>query len=400
MRATEEEEDQDAYAYVTLRYRDEATYGWSASAFGRVAHDLDGGGDADGGYVFDSVDDTYDSRTTARLYHAWAACRPRSDLVEQVRFGRQWTEAGDGFTFDGVHATLRPAGPDADLSVFAFGGVPLELRDGSPEGDGIFGVGAAASLWRGGDLRADLVHLEDETETYGRTRATLLSVEGAHRLGTASRVRAWFRTLDEDPREAGAALDAVSPRGDASLRVRAHAQLLREKETVYELDPFYAVVQDLRPYGDVLVAGSKSFSRRVAVEAGVSARALFDPDDVGTYNREWRRVFATVTAADWPACGWGLSGTAEWYAGDDEVLALGAAAEWKPSRRWRVAFGTDFALWRTDLYAAEERHESRGWYVRATHRPSDRWRFDLSARFEEDDDDSWLTLTAGVRRDF
>jgi hypothetical protein len=399
-RATDDTKDQDAYAYLTLRWRDETTYGWSGSVFGRLAYDLDGGGDSDGFYVFDSVDDTFDSRLTARLYHAWANWRPTSEVVEQVRIGRQWTEAGDGFTFDGVHATFRPMGRDADLSVYAFGGIPTHLYEDAPEGDGILGVGASACLWRGGDLRADLVHIDDENDVYGTERATLLSVEAGHRLAPESRVRAWYRQLDEDPREVGAAFDAYSTRWDASVRVRAHAQLLEEKETVYDLDPYYAVTQDLEPYWDALVAGSKALSRCVSVEVGGAARVLFDPDDEGTYNHEWQRVFATVSTDHWPARGWSLSGTAEWYGGDEDVLAVGAAAEWKPSRRWRLTFGTDYSLWRTDLYADEERYDSRGYYVRASHRPNDLWRFDLSVRYEDDDFDSYLTVTAGVRRDF
>jgi hypothetical protein len=400
LRTTEDERDSDAYAYLTLRYRDETTHGWSGSVFGRLAYDLDGGTDRDGGYAFDSVDDTFGSRWTARLYHAWAAYRPRSEVVEQVTAGRQWTEAGDGFTFDGVHATLWPAGREADLSVFVFGGVPAHLYEDAPEGDAIVGAGLSAAPWRGGDVRADLVWIDDETEVYGRERATLLSLEASHRTGPRSRARAWYRQLDLEPREVGASFDAYSARWDASLRAKARAQLIDENETVTDLDPYFAITQDLRPYGDAFLAGSKTLSPRVTVEAGAAARALFDGDDEGVYNREWARVFGTVVTTDWPARGWSLSGTVEWYGGDDEVTALGAAAEWRPSRRWRVAFGTDFSLWRVDLYADEERKESRGWYLRASHRPNDLWRFDLSVRLETDDDDEWLTATAGVRRDF
>jgi len=47
-----------------------------------------------------------------------------------------------------------------------------------------------------------------------------------------------------------------------------------------------------------------------------------------------------------------------------------------------------------------ERLDDYGIYARVIWRPRDRWRFDVSARLDVDDYDTYLTVRAGVRYDF
>lgn len=399
-RSGDGERDNDLYQYVALRYRKDRDVGWSGSFYGRLAEDLDGDRDNAGFYVFDGIDDTFDSAVTGRLYHLYASYRFAGGFLERVRFGRQAVDGGYPFLIDGVHARSAPFGCE-EVQVSAFAGVPAHIYEASPEGDFIGGLGVALKPWRGGDLRLDWAYLEDENEFYGRPTNHLLTGEVRHRFSEWTHGRAWYQQVDDDPRELGLALTSFSPRTATTVRGTFRAQLERENELVYDLDPYYAILLALEPYWDGHLAVAKSLSDCVTVEVGGTARRLFDGDDEGVFNREYFRAFATLTLDGRPTSCWTFSWTADYWEADDEhTFGGGFEARYRPSDRFRVTAGLDYALWRTDLYTASERFDAWGGYVKVTWAPSGCWKADLSVRVDDDDEDTYLTVNLGLRYEF
>ncbi len=407
------EHDNDLYAYLTLRYGDEGANGWSSSVHGKLAYDLDGGQNPSAFFPFASIDDTFHGPLTGRLYHAWANWHEEGAPIENVRIGRQWTETGDGFLFDGVHVTFAPScyanapcgsGPcssDKNVRLSVFGGVPAHLFEDSPEGDWIVGAGISGNPWWGAEARADVVHVEDKNDFYGKPNPTIAYAEIRQRFGNACTGRAWYSQLNEEPRRWGVSFDTYAAPWDASFRGRFESQMLREKQTAYDIDPYFAILETLQPYWDLHLSASKGVGDHVIVEAGGDARRLWRESDQGTFNREFDRGFVTLSTVDWPSCGVGLYVTGEvWDSEGQRLKDVEGGLDWKPSRCWRFSAGTDYALWRTDLFATAERFDSRGYYIRVVHTPSELWRFDLSLRYEHDSLDDYWTVQAGVRRSF
>jgi hypothetical protein len=398
-RYSEDDADNDLYQYLRLRYRREDAPGWSASMHLRISEDLDGQNDGSSFFVFDSVDDTYDSPVLSRLYHLYASYRPPSGVVEQVRVGRQDVTAGDLFHVDGAHVLLRP-GP-APTRLYAFGGVPSHLYEASVEGDWIVGAGAAFDPWCGASVEVSDVFLEDESGLYGARNANLATVQLSQRLRTWGSLRAGYQQLDDEPRVAWASADLLAPRLDATVRGAVRTQILSEKAQAYDIDPYYAILLEYEPYWEASLSASKGLGRVWAVEAGGQVRRLYDEDDRGDFNHEFTRAYATVSAKDWPARGLGVAVTGEgWRAEDGEDIgAVGFEVEWKPGGCWRATAGMDYALYRTDLYAAEERYDSYGWFLRARWRSS-RWEWDGSLRLDTDDFDTYVTANLSLRFEF
>jgi hypothetical protein len=399
-RYTEDDADTDLYQHLRLRYRREDAPGWSASMHLRLSEDVDGQSDGPSFFVFDSVDDTYDSAVLSRLYHLYANYRTATGFVEQVRVGRQDVTAGDVFHVDGAHVLLRPSacGP---TRLYAFGGVPSHLYEASVEGDWIVGVGASFVPWRGASVEVSDVFLEDRSRLYGTPSANLATIQLAQHLSCGS-LRAGYQHLDEDPREAWGSFDLVVPRWAATFRGAFRTQILSEREQAYDIDPYFAILLDLEPYWDASVSASKALGPCVSVEAGAQVRRLYDDDDEGVFNREFTRAYATLATEGRPWRGLGLAVTGEWWSAEDgeDVLAAGFEATWRSGGRWRASAGMDYALYRTDLYAAAERYDAYGWFLRARYRPSACWELDGSLRLDADDFDTYLTVNVSARWEF
>jgi hypothetical protein len=208
--------------------------------------------------------------------------------------------------------------------------------------------------------------------------------------------------LDAEARAAWASADVYSERLAATLRVAARTQILAERAEAYDVDPVYAILLDLAPYWEASVSASKDLGGTFTAEAGGQVRRLYDENDRGDFNHDFSRVYATLTAHDVPRCGVTLSATGEWWRTEDgdDVAAFGFEAAWRPSECFRTSAGVDYSLYRTDLYAATERFDSYGGFVRARWRASPSWEWDGSVRLEDDDFDTVLTVNLAVRFDF
>jgi hypothetical protein len=197
-------------------------------------------------------------------------------------------------------------------------------------------------------------------------------------------------------------VDAALPRWDASVRGSFRVQMLAENEQAYDVDPYFAILTELHPYWEASASASKAFGALSAVEAGAHVRRLQDEDDEGDYNHDFTRGWLTLSRWSDPCRRFGVSATGEWWStGDGEdVGAAGFAVDWRPGERWRASAGVDYSLWRSDLYAARERYDSYGVFVRARWRPTARWEGDASVRYDTGDEEDVLTVQLTARWEF
>jgi hypothetical protein len=394
-RFTDDETDDDLYEHVLLRYRREDAQGWSASMSLRFAEDLDGDHDGSTFFAFDSIDDTYDATVVARLYHLYANWRNDGATLEEARFGRQDVSAANElFHVDGVRTRWRPT---CGTTVSAFGGIPTHLYDTSHGGDLVAGAVLAFSPWCGGNVEVSDVYVEDEN-LYGRPDANLAAVELRQALGLCGQVTVGYQQIDDDPRRAWGSLDAYVASIDASVRAFARVQILDEKQEVYDLDPYHAIVLDQEPYWETSLSVSKGIGCASTLEAGLHVRRLFDEDDEGTFNHDFTRAWATFGTAPWGRRGVELSVTGEgWWSGDGEDFgAVGFEAAWAPSPCFRGAVGLDYALYRTDLFTETETEDSYEVYVRARRRLSPHWELGGTLRAEFDRYDTYGTIDVSL----
>jgi hypothetical protein len=400
-RADGDDQDWDLYEYLSLDWRDELARGWSGNVYGRLAQDLDGDGDNDGYYAFDSIDDTYDSWLTGRLYNAWVGYRFGSGAVDRVRLGRFEVLAGDSFLVDGGMVTFSCLGA-GQWQFHAFGGLPAHLFSDDMEGHLIVGAGVEGRPWNGGEVRFDWVFVDDETEYYGSPQDNVFNLEVTQRIGQCVRLRGRYQQVDDTPWLVAGYADVFWTGIDASLRGHFLTVPAAQDDRVYDVDPYYSQVLELEPYWDAHLAFSKGIGDHVNGEVGASVRQLYDDSDEGEFNREFERAYATLSTFKWPSRGLGLSVTGEWWNVYDanDYATVTFDVDWKPSDCWHVTVGTDYSYYKYDLLTDSERVDDYGFYARAVYRPSPRWRVDLSARVDTDDYDTYLTLRAGVRFDF
>ncbi|MDJ0976021.1 MAG: hypothetical protein QNJ98_16300 [Planctomycetota bacterium] len=395
------ERDTDLYQYLRLEYGREDAVGWSASFHGRLSQDLDGNIDNDGFYVFDSVTDTFGDRVKGYVYSAYVNYRPSGrSYLEELRIGRQYVETGEYLSMDGVRATFRPGGPRG-VGVSVYGGIPTHLYESSPDGDVMAGVGVEVPLGRGGTARLDYLYLEDDNRFYGSETVNLISLEARGQMTQSLYGRAQYQHLNGDPRYLTGEVNWNHLRRDVFVRATWRALLETQNELAYDIDPYFAIAQELEPYWDGSLSVAKGFGNCVYVEVGVAGRQLFDDDDEGRYNREFERYFAAVSVEDFGMRHMALTVTGEiWEGGEDDIYTMSFDLEYKPSPCWRGRLGTDFSLYRYDFYADDERIENYGYYLRITHRPNKRWRYDGQIRIDDDDFDTYVTLRLSAELSF
>lgn len=394
------ERDTDLYQYLRLEYGREECPGWSGSFHGRLSQDLDGNIDNDGFYVFDSVTDTFGDRVVGHVYNAYLNYRPARGYLEELRFGRQYIDGGEYLHMDGVRATFRPGGPRG-VGVSVFGGIPSHLYESSADGDVMAGFSVEVPLGRGGTARADYVYLEDDNRFYGSETVNLISLEARGQMTRSLYGRAQYQHLNGEPRYLTGELSWNHLRRDVFVRATWRALLETQNELAYDIDPYFAIAQQLEPYWDGSLSVAKGFGNCVYVEVGAAGRQLFDDDDEGRYNREFERYFAAVSIEDIGLKHLDLTVTGEiWEGGEDDIYTMSFDLEYRPSPCWRGRIGTDFSLYRYDFYADDERIENYGYYVRITHRPNKRWRYDGQIRIDDDDFDTYVTLRLSAELSF
>ena len=388
-----DEDDHDLFEVLSLDLGDRTRHEWTGHVMARANADLDGG-EGEPSAFFD-LDDTYDGDVTLRLYDAWAERRDLGPLA-RLRLGRQTIWDTPRFAwFDGASAETEPFGRRA-LSFGLYGGVPVHVFESSPEGDLLAGAFAQARPWRGGRVRLDWMHADDETslgdESNDLARATVWQS-----FGRRLRAEAWYTGLEQDGRDYAARVFWSKPEDDVSIRIAWFELLSTQTHYATEFDPFFTTLFEQYPYRQAQLLASKGFGDHVDVQTGIDVRRVDDDEDVGPFNRDFERAYATVGLTDSLPAGLDLALTGEsWDGGGNDVRTWGLDLSRRFGKGSLASLGSYYSLYKTDAFSFEEREHVRTWYARVRWRRSKSTTWDLRYELEDLDDETFHTVRAGL----
>jgi hypothetical protein len=392
-RWTSSADDRDLFEVLSLDLGDPARNPWTGHVMTRLEADLDGKSGRSS--VFHDLNDTYDGAVTVKLYDAWMERRGLG-VLDRVRLGRQTLWDTPVFAwFDGASAETKEMGARR-LRLGAFGGVPVHVFESSHEGDLLAGTYAEAGPWPGGRVRLDYMRLEDEGQL-GAHRNDLWRLGAWQSVAKHLRLEAAWTRLEEEDRDVSASATWWDPQADLTLRASWFRLLSTQKDLTPEVDPFFASLFDLFPYQQVQLLASKGLSEKVRVQAGTDVRRVSEDGDVGQYNRDFERYFATVTVQDLFPAGVIASATGEvWNSGASDIETWGLDLTRRFEKRLDVSAGSYYSLYKVDATTGQERDEVRTYYLRLRWKRTSAMTWDLRYELEDEDPEAFQTFRLGM----
>jgi hypothetical protein len=395
-RETKGVEDNDLYQFLQLRWGDPELDPVSASLSVRFAEDLDRPESSAGFHPFASLDATYSHSATGRLYTAYVDVHPE-DWGLRLRAGRLVVDdLPEMLPLDG--ALLRTSNLDLlDAAIFA--GLPVNLFESSPEGDLAYGGWAGVAPWARGRLRAEYLHLEDET-VFGAFDDDLIGAAfeqgaGAFLLGAR---HTW---LEGEGREATLRLSGAFPDLGLALDLRTRYAYERQQALSYALDPYATFLFDVEPYLELGARLSQALGRHVGVDAGLLERRLVRGGEEGAYNHEFTRWTLAPRVDAWPWEALSVSASVDfWESTRDDFWTAGGDATLRLHPRVSVGAATSYALYMIDALSGEERERVRTFSGLLRWTLDDGTRIDLRFTHEENELGTWRVLEVGVRHAF
>ncbi len=391
-----DDQDHEVGGLLALDLADPGVPWISGHLQARVDVDLEGSDDDE---VFSDLSDTYDSNVIPKLYLAYADialdARPE-DSPGTLRVGRQSDpRLPEVLRLDGLSYLTRPMGEN-EVEVGAYGGIPVHLYESSAEGDLTYGTFVEGRPWTDGRARLDWMHLEDEL-TLGDQRDDLLSLGLWQDLARRWRLEAEYSHLEGDPRDLRLRALFTDPDSETIVRAGYFELLETQRAHATELDPFFEQLLEHFPFRQTTLNVSQAFGVHTVVDAGFDLRRVRDSGDVGEFNRDWERYYATATLHDLPAEGVALSVTADrWDDDDRDTSTLGADLSYAAEERWEAAIGSYYSLYKYELLELDERDDVRTYYTRASYELSARLELEMLYEFEDDDLDTYHTLRLGA----
>jgi hypothetical protein len=394
-RETHGAEDSDLYQFLQLRAGDPDVDVLSASASVRFAEDLDRPSTAPGYHPFDSLDDTYGTRT-ARLYTAYVDVHPEGWIL-RARGGRQiLEELPEAVPMDGGLVRFDPA-ESVELAVFA--GVPVNLFESSPEGDLMYGGWAGLRPWPRGWIRAEVLHLEDEN-LFGIFDDDLLgaSIEQGAGVFLFSGRHTW---VEREGREAVARLSAAPAELGFVLDLRARYAYERQQALSFALDPYATFLFELEPHLDLSARASQAVGRHLTVDGSITERRLVRGGQEGTYNHEFTRWSVAPRLDGWPWDALSVSTSFDfWESTRDDFWTAGGDLSARLYPGFIAGIGTGYALYVVDALTGEERERVRTIYLSLRWALTSSTRLDVRFTREENELGQWRVLEMGIRHAF
>lgn len=396
-RTTSDDSDNDLRAFLALDINDFPDARISGHIQARLDLDLDGN-DADG--EFGGLDSTYDSALVSKLYLAYAdiAVGARPENADGIlRIGRQSDpRLPEVLRIDGVSYATRPMG-EREIELGAYVGIPAHLYESSNSGDNAFGAFAEGRPWEQGRVRVDYMHIEEE-EGLGAGKDDLISLGLWQQVSKSLNLEGTYSSLEGDPRDLRLRAMYANPVTSTVVRFGYFELLEAQRALVTELDPFYEQLLDYQPFRQANLSVSQPVSEHVILDLGFDARRVSDSEDVGEFNRNWERYFATTTLQDIFEDGFALAVTFDiWDDDDRDISAFGADFSYDPDARWEAAIGTYYSLYKYVFLELDEREDVRTFYVRTQYDLTDNSILELLYEFENDDFDTYHTLRLGAR---
>lgn len=386
--------DHDVYQVLALDFGDAKRFPVTGHVMTQLSWDVDGDTDADGEFAFFSLSDTYDSRLTGRLYHAYADFHDFAPL-ETLRIGRQLIyDTPEVAWFDGLRVESG-ASSRRRVKYGAYAGIPVHPYESSPEGDAVFGLYGEGRPWKGGRARLDWMHFDGENLN-GDHDDDLFAGSVWQEVGKGTSVEASHTRLEGDPRDVKLAMRHFDLEGDLTLEVSYYELVRTQKDQSLQLDPFFSTLFEYFPFHQVGVLASKGIGDNVIVQGGADLRRVEDEDDVGAFNRDFERYFLITTFDDLPH-DLSLALTGEtWKSAGSDIDSWGVDVSRDFGEEMTASLGTYYSLFKYNYYLDEERDHVRTYFANVRLRKGGSASFDMRYEFEDNDFDEFHVLRLGA----
>jgi hypothetical protein len=369
--------DHDLYETLSLDVGDASKDPVTAHVLGRVAADLDGQTDRDNQFVYPSLADTWSDPVTGLLYEAYIdiSAPPR---LAALRAGRQVDTQTPVFAhFDGVSLVSKTA-ETWKLRGGTYGGVPVRLYESSTTG------------------RMDWMHVEDK-DRFSANSSDLVGANVSQRLGERARVEANYTRLEQQNRDLRVRGSWNDPARDLTVQLSWYRLLEEQRDYALEFDPYFASLQTFEPFDQIRLHAAKGLGDELRVEGGLDLRRLQDSGDEGSFNRDYDRGWMSLVLLDVGLEGLDVTLTGDTWQSDDQDIETWAVDF---SRRLDdglvLSAGSNYALYRYDVFLDRERDDVRLWYLRARKKLDKSWSLEASYDYQDDDTDQYQVLTLGA----
>jgi hypothetical protein len=329
---------------------------------GFVNHDLNGLENS--GDSFYGLPDTRNHATRAFLYGAYVEAPVMSkDLM--VRIGRQEIHKENALYFDGARVEFRPLN---SLSGVAYAGIPVRFYESSRSGDLLLGAGLKWRIERNLSLGYDQMFFRDhnppaDPSITARNDLSILSANWNRDQHTMLRGSASW--LDGEPRRAELSVFLNYPERGWWTKLHIRRQNDYGEVVSTDLSPFAVTLSDVAPYWSGGLEFHRNLTDDVDLGVGYQGRQVIEDEDIGVFNREYSRWFGTLTGQNVIRADVEAGVRADlWYSDDADIVAGGAFAAYEPYRGERFEVGTEFSMYRFDVFTGREYLDDRQIYGR------------------------------------
>lgn len=394
------ETDEDVIQFLRLGVGDEGATPWSFDLAARSSEDLDGNRHTSGFYPFDEISNSFGRAVNVRLYTAALTGRGVGGL-DRVRLGRQEVIGAEPLYFDGLRLDGPALAALADLRIRVYGGIPVHLYESPVDGDGVGGVDVEVQPFTATRLFAQYAHIADRFSLYGRARTNLESVRWQQQWAPALSTEARATVIDSRGREA--ALSAAwRPPGDDFFAQAGYRRLMEEQTAfAIDVDPYVGILMKQEPYHQWDARLSKGVASWLTLSADGSGRLLVNEREESEFNREFSRLSIVPVLTGWPEPGtvWTLTVTA-WEAEETRLVSYAGEVAHPLIPDVTVRTGTDYALYKFDLFSDRERTHARTVFLKLRWSQTKDTRWDAGYELERSDLDTFGKFEIAVRYQF
>ena len=412
--------DEDLYEFVSMDFGDKDRQSATEHFDLRYDADLSGRRTGSKADVFSGIVDTYSSARDLELYSAYTDFH-KIPGVEFLRAGRQWNyDTSEVLPFDGVRLDTAPVLGEHELKLSFYGGVPVYSFALVPNGGSMGGAAVEGRPWKSMRMRLDFTHIDedysqDHKDTLDPLPNSLNPGTGYLHNDLASfslwqvfqkpNVQLQARMSELDGRARDGFARAVYNKSELNLQVIGSYNVWfnQQPRLVNQYDMFFDTLAGQEPYQNASLVVSKGWTDNVWTEGGAVIRRLTHSGTETTFNHEFDRYYASLQLRDLLLKGLMFSVTGSRWDGRGQSPAsdeLGGEISYKAGKRFQTSAGTDYALYKYDLFLGNELDQVRTYYLKQRWKPT-RWTaLDVNYEREHSQKRSFDTWTVTFRIDF
>ena len=386
-----DDDDQDLYEYFLIDARNLIPDHLDAEVSMRMHEDFSGSLsplelEDD---IFIDIDDARDEQWPDRLNTAWADLHGFGWGDLSLRLGRQYLYEFDGLHIDGGYIRFEPR---KRLEFTAFGGRPVTYYSGT-HGDGTFGVSSTYRPTRSLKVRGKYYRYSDDSQNLDDDQA---EIELWARRGSWAYFHGSLGTLDSDLKDLILDAKLIQHEWDAYLIVRYYRLLSEIDDHTIAFSPFFAVLDELEPFGRGEIRANKRFGQRLDVFAGVTVRRedASGDNDGDVSNSDYERYDAGVSV--YPTEKWTATVAGEYWDVDQDRRFTGVTSEiaYEPWDVLMLSVGNAYGEYRNEVYDSLQQRSFRESPDVITYFTTLRWRvrddITFRTRLEVEDTDEDL----------